>query len=435
MKILFIAYHYPPDPAVGAIRPGRIARFLAGRGHQIHVISSPLAGEHGSAPTPGVTVDRVQPWLDPRATYARLKGRLTGRAAVPVASDGAAAVTLDWTPPAHTPFWKRHLFAALWLPDDRQGWLAAAIRSGHQLAAHGFDVLYTSAPPYSVHISGLMIRRRMKRARWIAEFRDPWTDNPWKPAFVRTRWSDAVDRSLERRCLQRADHVVAVTESVAALFRSRRGIDAGKIVVIRNGIDVPAHITPATGPGNGRILYVGNLYHARDPRPFLRGMAELHRNAQLPAGIGVDFVGACSHFQGVDIRAFAGDLGIASIVNIQPPVPHDVCLAMMREASVLLLLAQDQPLQVPNKLYEYLAAGRQILAIADEQGETARMLAEVGGHQIVDGLDDASLRAAIVAALRADGAGRRAMDKLAEWSAREQLERLARLVERGTAEP
>ncbi|MCI0433656.1 MAG: glycosyltransferase family 4 protein [Gemmatimonadetes bacterium] len=432
MKILLIAYFFPPDPAVGALRPGRIARFLADRGHQVHVISSPLAGEAAVRSSEGITVERVKPWLDVRATYARLKLRLAGRSRTP-GSQATASDAQTWTLPEQTPFWKRHLFALVWLPDDRQGWMAAAIHRGRQLARNGFDVLYSSAPPYSVHLAGLMIRRRMK-ARWIAEFRDPWTDNPWKPRFVRTRWSDAIDRWLERRCLMRADHVVSVTESVASLFRARPGIDPDRIVVVRNGIEIPQNIVPANGTGNGRILYVGNLYHARDPRPFLRSLASLHDSGRLPAGAGVDFVGACSHFQGVAIPEFAAGLGIGELVNVQEPVPHEVCLRMMRDASVLLLLAQDQPLQVPNKLYEYLGAGRRILAIADRAGETARMLEEVGGHQIVDGSDDAALKAAILASYAANGAASAAAVKLRQWSAENQLERLARLVERKPAD-
>ena len=310
--------------------------------------------------------------------------------------------------------------------------MAAAVHRGRALAVHGFDVLYTTAPPNSVHLAGLLISGRLRNARWIAEFRDPWTDNPWKPAFVRTRWSDAVDRWLERRCLERADHIVSVTESVAAMFSARPNIDGDKVLVVRNGIDVPPDLLMPDGPGNGRILYVGNLYHARDPRPFLRGFAALHEGGRLPAGSGVDFVGACSHFQGTELRAFAAEIGISEFVNVQEPVPHDVCLAMMRDASVLLLLAQSQPLQVPNKLYEYLGAGRQILAIADEQGETARMLAEVGGHQVVDGSDERALQAAILASLVARGAARQdGARKLQEWSTDNQLDRLIRLIEFG----
>ncbi len=431
MKILFFAYHFPPDPAVGALRPGRIVRALADRGHEVHVISSPLPGQPSVVASAGVTVERVEPWLDLRAAYARLKQRLSGRTAAPGPAPAGGDVAA-WVPPERTPFWKRQFLALLWLPDDRQGWMAAALRRARALAADGFDLLYTSAPPYSVHLAGLLVRRRLRGSPWIAEYRDPWTDNPWKPDFVRTGWSDAIDRRLERMCLETPDRLVCATESVAGRFRARLE-NGDKVVVVRNGIDVPGS-DPPDGPGNGRILYVGNLYHARDPRPFLRAFARLHSAGRLQPGTGVDFVGACSHFQGIELRAFAAELGIGELVQVHEPVPHDVCLAMMRDASVLLLLAQDQPLQVPNKLYEYFGAGRHILAIADVDGETARMLREMDGHQIAAGEDPAAIEMAIAASLEAarGGCPTGGQRKLREWSVASQMDRLVELIERGS---
>ena len=56
MKVLLIAYHFPPDPAVGALRPGRIARVLADRGHEVRVLSSGLEGQPAIASASGITV-------------------------------------------------------------------------------------------------------------------------------------------------------------------------------------------------------------------------------------------------------------------------------------------------------------------------------------------------------------------------------------------
>jgi hypothetical protein len=52
-------------------------------------------------------------------------------------------------------------------------------------------------------------------------------------------------------------------------------------------------------------------------------------------------------------------------------------------ADILLLLAQNQPDQVPNKLYEYLGTRRPILAFADADGESAALLREAGSHEVV----------------------------------------------------
>jgi hypothetical protein len=80
-------------------------------------------------------------------------------------------------------------------------------------------------------------------------------------------------------------------------------------------------------------------------------------------------------------------LGLQEQVRFQDWVPHEACQEIIRGADVLLLLAQQQPDQVPNKLYEYLGTRAPILAFADDDGETAAMLREAGGHTLVTGDD------------------------------------------------
>lgn len=432
MRVLLVAYYFHPDREVGALRSGRIARILADRGYQVHVLAGPSAHGEGEAGYPDVTVERLRPLLDPRRTYASLKNRLRNGGNAPEGPTVPSAS--NWTPPQRVPTWKRHSNAVLWLPDDRQGWMVAAIRRGRALAAeYRFDLVYSTAPPFSALLAGLAIRRFARPARWIVEFRDPWTDNPVKPEFVRTRWSDWADRKLEKACLDRADHVVCVTESTASLLRERLGPLGGKVEVIRNGMDGAATPSTPEGPGNGSILYVGNLYHSRDPRPFLEGLADLHAGGDLPEGTSADFVGDCGHFRGMDIRSYAEELGISELVRFHGSVAHDVCLDMMRRASVLLLLAQNQPLQVPNKLYEYVSAGRPILAFADPGGETSRLLGEAGGHVVLDGSAPGDVGQAILSSLRAkpDPDGRR-QALLEEWSTAGSFNRLIESIERST---
>ena len=81
------------------------------------------------------------------------------------------------------------------------------------------------------------------------------------------------------------------------------------------------------------------------------------------------------------------------------------CQLCVRSSDALLLLALDQPDQVPNKVYEYLGARRPILAVADEDGETARMLKQVGGHQVVSSNNAERIRHALDALLNQDRRG------------------------------
>ena len=57
----------------------------------------------------------------------------------------------------------------------------------------------------------------------------------------------------------------------------------------------------------------------------------------------------------------------------QPPISHSQCLRQMKRSSVLLVLQPDSPLQVPAKIYEYVATGRPLLLIGGE-GATANLV-------------------------------------------------------------
>ncbi len=259
-----------------------------------------------------------------------------------------------------------------------------AIRAGLKRDAR-VDCIYTSGPPHSVHIVGLALRQ-LTGARWVAEFRDPWTDNAEKSRNVRSAASDFLERQLEAMCLRRADRIIALTESAASAFATRIRGNPEKVLTVRSGVEVFARDVPprpATTPI--RIAYFGNLYLQRDPRPFLRALALLRKRRQLGSvGVTVDFFGVCRWFYDVSVERSVADLGLSDMVSFHGSIPHKQVSQQMEDADILLLLAQGQPLQLPNKLYEYVGVGRCILAFADHGGETELLLRHLGGHFVID---------------------------------------------------
>jgi len=67
----------------------------------------------------------------------------------------------------------------------------------------------------------------------------------------------------------------------------------------------------------------------------------------------------------------------------------------MASAAALLLLAQDQPLQVPAKAYEYIAVGRPIIALTGD-GATADVVREYRAGVAIPPHDGDSLKTALL---------------------------------------
>lgn len=431
MRVLLIAYFYPPSPAVGGFRAEKVARALQRAGHTVRVITARMPGETVAVRVdePGLVVQTVEPMTSPRWWLIGVKALLTGRPSVNGAGGSAAPSGEDANsepPPGGVPRWKRWLSALLWLPDDKQGFIPPAVWAGLRRRSGRYDLLYTTVPPFSTHLAGLGLGLLTRRP-WVAEFRDPWTDSHFRPAHQRSRWTSAIERWFERRTLRRASLVVSVSEGIAARLRTKLPeAERSKCLVIHNGID---RLAPPRPPRVGRpfrIVHVGSFYHRRDPFPFLEGVAELVRRSGLgPEALSIVFAGNCRAYRGISVEARARSLGLESHLVLHDWIPQSQARQMVEDADLLLLLAQDQPDQIPNKLYDYMGSRIPILAFADKEGESARILRDVGGHYIVtDDRPDRTL-AALSAAL---GLGERPPDpdpgRLETWLTERQMDRL-----------
>ena len=374
MKVLLLTHHFPPDPSVGAIRPRNLARGFAREGHEVVVMTGAVEGAPLADVVDGVAIHRVELRPSLRERLVAVRRQVLGTRRQPAAGAVGATDPAGQTVNEASRL-RRWVNSLLWLPDDRQGAAMAFVRQARKLVLPRAESVVSSGPPHSIHLAGTVLAKGWGVPH-VMEYRDPWSDNTFKPAFVRSAVSDWLDSRLEAMCLRRAALVVTVTESFGELLR-QRGVDGRKLLLARNGLpDQPLGDLHVGRTDEFLIVHIGSLYHRRDPRPFLVGLALAM--AQLrTSGPSVRVVFAGEHstrFEGLDLRLEVGRLGLANNVEFLDLLPHAEALALIRRADLVLLFAQHQPLQVPNKLYEYLWAGTSVLAFADETGKSARIL-------------------------------------------------------------
>lgn len=432
MHVVLISYFYPPDPAVGGLRAQKVAHALLDRGHRVTVITGRLPddAEARREKRDGLTIRAIESMPGLRDLYQRLRRR--ERASAPA----EPAIPMDdtsWSPPEETGKWKRRVTSLFWLPDDRQGFVFPAARAAVEAIRSGAQWLYTTGPPFSVHLAGLVANRRTG-VRWACEFRDPWSANTWKPPFVRSAFSDWADGWLEQRCLRRATSVVGVSQGLQRILQSLVPPDRrDRVVVVRNGIERLPASAPAAPAAPPTIVYAGTLYLSRNPEPFLRGLAHLvEREPGLRGQVAAEFIGDCRWYNGASVEALVRQLGLDGMVAFRDWLAHDEAQARLGRAAALLLLARDQPDQVPNKLYDYLAAQRPILAFVGEGDESAQLLREAGQHHLVP--DDSPER--IADAIRAvldqyeSGSPFTVNDAaLRQWTTERQMDKLCTLLQ------
>lgn len=447
MKILLIANGYPPFPASGSRRAWHLARAMNGAGHQVHVLTERLPDDEARhrVQEDGLQVETLASLPTVLDLYGSIRESLRALRFDP---KNSAADPVPGAPdsgeggaPDAPPRWKRILLSFLTWPDGVRGFVVPTVLRGLAVAAQDLDLVYTTAPPRLSHVVGLCLHR-FAGVPWVAEFRDPWVvdGEPVRTRRLRSGPTDVIERRVEAACVETANAVVAVSRAHYDLLRQRSGRGVpGRVEVVRNGIpevrdksDSDRRSSRHGEPEPRKIIHLGNIYRDRNAAPFFRALASLRGSNELPEeGVALNFVGGGEK----RYRSLLARLGLRDTVQFQSWVPHDKGQELLAEADLCLLFAQEQPLQVPNKLYEYLGIRQPILAFADAGGETAQMLRRVGGHYLVTEEDTPSMIRKIVgAALRDEEAHRlrpeatNPEEVLHSWTTDRQMERMVALL-------
>jgi glycosyltransferase involved in cell wall biosynthesis len=364
-----------------------MAKYLRRLGERVIVLTTSAYGPHPDDDHDGGGVVRT---ADLRLLRARLRGhrRIQG----------------IYESDTYSP--KRHPLSYLTVPDRMVlAWVPFAVRTALSLhRARRFDAVITTSPPESTHLIGRALAA--KGCAWVADLRDGWTFESWRP--IPTRLQRQLDERLERRLMQAADVVSCVTRPVAEDLRAR--MDAHPAVV-PHGFD-PELIATARkeqgaaaadllpDPCRVSVVYTGRFYD-RDPAPLLRGLRELaDEEPAIAEGLELVIAGSLRRQERELLEMDASPLRI----SVLGALPHRHALALQGAADVLLLICGSERTQVASlKLFEYLAAGRPILGLAD--GTEAGRILDEAGCEVVPADDPQAIKAAFRRAARGELSG------------------------------
>lgn len=384
MRILVVSWYMPPQNAMGALRVGKLCKYLVRMGHDVRALTVGLdLSPVGRLPVE-IPEDRIvrAPWIDINkparpAFWFPLRAR--------VARGDQPREASDSIEPTAGPV--RRLIRALDrayravtnVPDAFIGWYPFAVRAGRRMLADWRpDIVFASAPP----CTGLLIGRRLARLHgvpWVAEYRDRFVEDP----YSRRSWLGRLrDRTVENWWLRGVAGIVTVSEPWAEDYRARLGVP---VVTVQNGFDpeeFPAdYPRRASDAATLRIVYTGILYlERRDPSPLFAALGLLGEDR---ARVRVEFYGANEAM----LRAVATRHGVLDLVGIHARVPYQDSIDLQMNADVLLLLQWNNPEErgnVPGKLFEYLGSRRPVLGIGFEDGVPARLLKERGAGIVLN---------------------------------------------------
>jgi len=281
----------------------------------------------------------------------------------------------------------------------------AAVRSGPD-AVHAHD-----APM----LAPGLVAARLSRAELVYDSHELATGVPYRERF----WARMV-AALERIALPRCAVVITVSDGIADRLRERYGLRE-RPVVLRNVPDVEASAEGVAGLrerlGIGSaplVLHQGALAPRRGCETLVEAVA------QVP-GAQLVFLGDAWPGYAGAMERFVREVGVGERVHFVPSVPVSELLCHTREADIGVSLLSDDcdnhRLALPNKVFEYIAAG--VPVVVSDLPELQRLVEEHGVGWTADSSDPSNLAEAISTAL-AEGNGRReALTRAAErlrWS-------------------
>lgn len=372
MKVLIIAYSFPPSGMSGVYRTLGFVKHLPENGWSPIVLTVP----EDSYPikdsslindvSRGVSVVRIPYWgAKPQKFFAKKSKYSTKKRPTIINT------IIKW----------------LSIPDNMNRWIPNAYFAGKKIIKReNIDLIWSTSPDASTHLIAYLLKRKFGLP-WVADFRDPWISS-----FVDNKsflWK-SLNEFLQSRVLNKADRVVTVSNNLRQNLISRYPkVSPKKFLVITNGFEEGVFKKKYSPTRKFTIIHTGRFYGKRTPLPFLSALKlAFSENPEIERETRVRFIGTLER----DIEKEIKKSGMWGKIELIPQVAHKTSIEYQCSSDILLLIPGQDTLTMPGKIFEYLAAKRPILALTDKESDSARLIKETKSGIIVNPSDISQIK-------------------------------------------
>lgn len=372
-KILIITYYWPPAGGPGVQRWLKFAKYLPEFGWKPVIYtpenpSYPLLDESLMKDVPkDLDIVKTKIWEPYQLAEKLNKSNKKFKA-------GQFDVGKNQSWKSKLSIWVRGNF---FIPDARVFWVKPSVKFLEQyLKENQIEVVVTSGPPHSLHLIGLHLKKKLPNLKWIADFRDPWTEISYYKHLKLTKSSDQKHRQLESEVFRNADITLATSYTDAENFR-KNGANA---LCITNGFDESDSNTQTLKfsgtPTKFTLSYIGVLEQLRNPENLWKALNDLvTENAEFAEKFTLKFAGRIddkilNSIEHSNLKNHILNLGYLS---------HDKAIEEMQTSEILLITNFPNDSSkgiIPGKIFEYLATGKQIISFGPKDADVSKILNE-----------------------------------------------------------
>ena len=333
MHILIIHQAFASLDEAGGTRHYELARFLVKRGHRVTIIASPVSYITGQS-------------IHPKTTWVIKQN-----------PEEAITILRSYTYAAlHRSFFHRIL--------SFFSFMVSSFIVG--LGVKNIDLVWGTSPPIFQGVTAWLLAR-LKRAPCLFEVRDLWPAFAIEIGVLRNKLLIGASKWLEKFLYSHADQVIVNSPGYIEHVRQR---GARHVELIPNGVD-PEMFTPqANGQdiiekyhleGKFIALYAGAHGISND----LDVVLETAHILRDQVSIVFLLVGDGKEKPGLESKA--GLLNLSNLIFL-PPVPKNEMEHILAAANVCIAILKPLDLYkttYPNKVFDYMAAGKPVILAID----------------------------------------------------------------------
>lgn len=366
-KVLIIAYYWPPAGGPGVQRWLKFVKYL--RDFDVEPVlyipenpSYPIRDEDLVQEVPDDIQILKKPIFEPYSLAGIFGRKETQTISSGIIEDSRKQSLLQ----------KILLFIRgnFFIPDARKFWVRPSVKFLKQeLEKQAFDTIITTGPPHSLHLIGLELKKDTG-IRWIADFRDPWTQIGYHEKLKLTASSRKKHEKLEKKVLNAADDILVTSYTTREEFESKTN---RPVHLITNGFDTEIE-QQNTEHSEFWISHIGSLLAGRNPENLWLALSELlNENEDFRKKFRLKLAGRISDSVLESIQA----AGLQEFLENKGYISHSEALKLQRQSSVLLLLeinSEETKGIIPGKVFEYLSANKPILAVGPANWDAEQIL-------------------------------------------------------------
>ena len=279
------------------------------------------------------------------------------------------------------------------IPDPKIFWVHSSVKFlQNYLNNHPIDVIISTGPPHSMHLIAMQLKKK-NTLKWIADFRDPWTDLYYNTVLKQLSFAKNKNKKLEKKVLENADCILTVSNSLKKDFDKI----AKRVEVITNGFDSEVlqdeHVVLDS---KFTISHIGLLPKQSNPVSFFKVIKKLcDANEAFKNDVQMLFVGDISQ----KVRFEIEKNKLTEIAEFKEYVSHSEAIAYQKKSQVLLLLipnVKNSAGILTGKLFEYLTAKRPILALGPKNGDLSEILQYTNAGVVIEHEDEERLSTEIL---------------------------------------